>query len=261
MVYLKEKDNMTIYHAVKPNYLPEIFEPSGEGLFSGWQSVGWNTDMALANSVYQGLSTYSSVNSFFDDEEDDHLTVQFQHWWGEQLGVNMLHWDYYGINTSIRMSANVQTLSHGGDATAYGTFYIRGIDTTNDERWWLQFSFMDERGDLPDMFKFDQYTGEAVLESQIGSSAYSSLHPDSYGMSTGVDANIQFKSVIFNRFNAVDVFDDMNNDLGTNFSLEPGLHKIIAFGVTYELGQEAGNEQGWLIGNIHEAWIVTESMQ
>lgn len=251
---------MTIYHAIKPTFLTELFEPNSESLLAGWKSVGWNTDMNLANSTYQGLSTYDSVNAYFDDEEDDHLAVQFQHWWGDQLGVNMLHWDYYGINTTVRLSANVQTLSHGGDATAYGTLYLRGLDMTNGERWWLQYSFFDERGDLPDMFRFDQYTGEAVLESQMGNSAYSSLHPDSWEMSTDDHTGIRFKSVIVDRFDFVDTFTAMNAALGTTFSLEPGWHKIIAFGASYEIGQIEGHEMGWLEGNIHDAWIVTEGL-
>lgn len=62
----------------QPSYLPEIFEPSS---FSyGWAAILWNADPLLTNSTYIGLTTY---NNPYLDQDDDHLTVQYQMWYGD----------------------------------------------------------------------------------------------------------------------------------------------------------------------------------
>lgn len=221
-----------------------VFEPT---ILSGAQIVAWNTPI--------GTARLDADNPYYSDERDEHLTVQYQHYFSEEIGA--WNWSAYGgYNTRVSFGGMIEIEENTGPAIGYGTFYLRGVEILTGQKYWIQASFFDERGDLPDMFRFDEYTGEAALEAQIDNSDYFTLNPDSWDMATEAHDGARFYGASMSRQQLWDMITDMNAALGLNMSPEPNLHKIFAAGVTPELGE--ADPGGILDMDIETFFVRTE---
>lgn len=223
----------------QPAYMPEIFEPTS---FSyGWAAILWNADPLLTNSTYIGLTTY---NNPYLDNDDDHLTVQYQMWYGESANYNPWAWSNHGYGTAAYFATTASVLNHGGDAVAYATFGLRLIDTLNDVNVWFQTSIFDERGNMAEHFYTDIYTGFVSYSSNLDESSYLTLHQDSHTAKHDTFDEDFFRFSI-SRQQLADFANDLNIHAGYDMvTTEPNWWVLESFMITPELGN--AQAMGWL---------------
>lgn len=176
---------------------------------------------------------------------DGTYTVIFQKWWGDGHGPRAWDGPTYGYPpapTRVSVGAHIAVPENGGGGVGYSTLFIRGRDTLNNKRYWIQASMFDERGDLPESVYMDPYTGECALSSQIrpGGASYYAINPDSHHMASSPFGDYRFFCIEVTRQNLWDLIERFNTELGAGLTPEPNWHEVIAVGMTPEIGADTG---------------------
>lgn len=217
------------------------------GAFTTFNSLATNercTDPAIVGSCgiqMEGTEVGCRLNGYtVDPSRAGTYTVQFQKWWGDGNGPRA--WDgvaygYPPAPTRVTIGAMVAVPSGGGPGVGYADLYIRGRDTLNNKRYWIQAQIYDERANLTEQVYVDPYTGESAYVAPIkAGSSYWSVTPGSNSMRSTNWDTLDFFSVEISRQNLWDLIARFNSELGAGMTTEPNWHEIIACGVTPEIG-------------------------
>lgn len=240
---------MTKYLFAQPWYK----EGDGELLFKpyqhqieGWQGLSWGIDKSWHfmnyNHCYGGLTTYGNPYAL---SNQGNIAVQFQNWYSQPQKV----WQQGDTLTLGGMS---RVEYNGGDAIAYADYYCRWKDVTTGKMWWMEARFFDDRGDIPETFIFDKYTGEAIYSAEIrkGGSDYYTLNAASNSSTDKTYNDWRYYGIDLKENHFAQLVREMNEKLGTHYSENPNDHLLQAYGATNELAHaELGGWNGTHFSN------------